>query len=119
MVSAPMTINRVLVCEIRLGTKMQMALESKMGMAANFLPLRKYFSPSAPKRAGTTCSNAGVRVGLSKMGCRGCISNTPTASTATVTKELVATERVEIISFSGGANAGVCNVARIDGAGDF
>ena len=54
----------------------------------------------APKRAGTTLSKAGCRAGDWSTGCSGMSSSTPRASTRMVTREEVAMERVEMISFS-------------------
>ena len=48
-----------------------------------------------------TLLKAGARAGFSSTGRRGTRHSTPTASTSVVTRLLVATDRVETMSFSG------------------
>ena len=55
----------------------------------------------APNSAGTTFSKAGCNTSLCSTGCSGTINNTPSARTRIVTREDVAMEIVEMISFSG------------------
>ena len=55
----------------------------------------------APNSAGTTFSKAGCNTSLCSTGCSGTINNTPNARTRIVTREDVAMEIVEMISFSG------------------
>ena len=101
MVMAPLSNIRKPTFEIRLGIQMNNSVITIKGMATKFFPFRKYWYAIAPKSAGTTLLNAGCNASASKNGRSGVSMRTPSAITMVVTKEEVAMESVDTISFSG------------------
>ena len=79
---------------------MHMSTMKESGKTVSFRLFLKYWYPRAPKSAGSTLSNAGRRTGLSRTGVKGIRRRTPMNITSIVTREEVATESVDIISFS-------------------
>ena len=65
-----------------------------------FILFVKYWYPRAPKSAGNTLSKAGLIIGCWNIGVSGINRRTPKNITSIVTRDEVATDSVEIISFS-------------------